>query len=238
MVKEKIEVSELFISLQGEGPSVGTPAVFIRTRGCPLRCQWCDTLYAVDPRHPDYARCVLLTPAELVLEVRKLSRDVPTLLVITGGEPMIWEAELARLVDSLLPLHYKIEIETSGIITPKISWGGRVQFNVSPKLSNSRNFPVRLNSHAMELFSRMASKGKAIFKFVVMPEHPVSDFEEIQDVVNEYSIPRESVYIMPEGKSAERILEGMVVMADTCIRRGWNLSPRLHTLIWGNMRGK
>ncbi|MGB4110545.1 MAG: 7-carboxy-7-deazaguanine synthase QueE, partial [Desulfomonilia bacterium] len=41
-------ISEIFSSLQGEGPWTGLPAVFIRLAGCvePL-CPWCDTSHAL-----------------------------------------------------------------------------------------------------------------------------------------------------------------------------------------------
>ena len=43
---ERLRLSEIFLSLQGEARSVGWPTVFVRLTGCPLRCQYCDTAYA------------------------------------------------------------------------------------------------------------------------------------------------------------------------------------------------
>jgi len=46
----EIRISEIFgPTIQGEGPLIGTPTVFVRTAGCDYRCTWCDTLYAVLP---------------------------------------------------------------------------------------------------------------------------------------------------------------------------------------------
>jgi 7-carboxy-7-deazaguanine synthase len=51
-MKESILISEIFgPTVQGEGPLVGRPTVFVRTGGCDYRCAWCDTLYAVLPEH-------------------------------------------------------------------------------------------------------------------------------------------------------------------------------------------
>ena len=44
----KIKLSEIFFSIQGEGVLIGTPTVFIRLYGCNLRCDWCDSMYAVE----------------------------------------------------------------------------------------------------------------------------------------------------------------------------------------------
>jgi 7-carboxy-7-deazaguanine synthase len=47
-VTEHIRISEIFgPTIQGEGPLIGRPTVFVRTAGCDYRCTWCDTLYAV-----------------------------------------------------------------------------------------------------------------------------------------------------------------------------------------------
>ena len=43
---ERLRVTEVFLSLQGEAHTVGWPTVFVRLTGCPLRCRWCDTAYA------------------------------------------------------------------------------------------------------------------------------------------------------------------------------------------------
>ena len=49
----KIKISEIFFSIQGEGVLIGTPTVFIRLYGCNLRCDWCDSMYAVEGNEYD-----------------------------------------------------------------------------------------------------------------------------------------------------------------------------------------
>ena len=43
---ERLKITEIFLSLQGEARQAGWPTVFVRLTGCPLRCQYCDTAYA------------------------------------------------------------------------------------------------------------------------------------------------------------------------------------------------
>ena len=44
--ENKLRITEIFYSLQGESRTVGCPTVFVRLTGCPLRCGYCDTTYA------------------------------------------------------------------------------------------------------------------------------------------------------------------------------------------------
>ena len=80
-MKERIRISEIFgPTIQGEGPLVGRPTVFVRTGGCDYRCTWCDTLYAVLPEYHD--EWTPMTPAAIMARVneclRRLRRDGPT----------------------------------------------------------------------------------------------------------------------------------------------------------------
>ena len=43
---DRLKLTEIFLSLQGEARDAGWPTVFVRLTGCPLRCQYCDTAYA------------------------------------------------------------------------------------------------------------------------------------------------------------------------------------------------
>ncbi len=84
-------ISEIFYSIQGEGMLTGVPSVFIRTSGCNLRCNWCDTPYA--SWNPEgTARTI----EQIVAEVQSHpARHV----VLTGGEPMIAK-DIAALADA------------------------------------------------------------------------------------------------------------------------------------------
>lgn len=105
-------VQEVFRTLQGEGPSVGTPAVFVRLSGCNLRCHFCDT---------DFESHRSLRPlAQLVSEIKRAAGPpgafTCSLVVLTGGEPML--QNLGPLIVELIPPRgiFRVEIETAGTV--------------------------------------------------------------------------------------------------------------------------
>ena len=105
-----MKVNEIFYSLQGEGLNTGTPAVFVRLRGCNLQCPFCDT---------EHAEGKEMTEGEIIEEV---SRYKASLVVITGGEPALQLTE--SLVEMLHLLGKTVAVETNGTIElPKnVDW--------------------------------------------------------------------------------------------------------------------
>lgn len=108
---DKILVTSLFYTVQGEGPYGGYPAVFIRTAGCNLgakssQCHFCDTSFEFDKGQ-------LLSPQELLEKAQSLAPKFPVLLVITGGEPTL-QHNLIEFIKLAQPHFSDIQIETNG----------------------------------------------------------------------------------------------------------------------------
>lgn len=103
-----IPIHERFFSWQGEGVHMGRSAFFIRTYGCPVKCPWCDS---AGTWHPGY-QPTQLQKVEATTLVREAMLCAPSFVVITGGEPTIYDLyPLTRaLRDAGLPVH----LETSG----------------------------------------------------------------------------------------------------------------------------
>jgi 7-carboxy-7-deazaguanine synthase len=230
-----LEVSEIFQSLQGEGPSIGIPATFIRLRRCNLACHWCDEKRTWSQSHPNYNKFDLYTPEELAKKI--VSYPLTNLVVITGGEPLIWRTQIHKvisLIEDILPLD--IEIETAGTIDPEPLRGLEleyVKFNVSLKLSHSQNIGrVRIRPEVIDKFVYLArDEDRAVFKFVV---ESARDLEEVDKLVRDFDIPRYSVYIMPLGTTEEEILTRSRLLIDRTLERGYNFTTRLHILLWGD----
>lgn len=98
-----LPIMEDFYTLQGEGAHTGAASYFIRIGGCDVGCHWCDVKESWDAsKHP-------LTPVdELVDRATKYAK----MIVITGGEPLMWNLEY--LTQKLKEKGCKIHIETSG----------------------------------------------------------------------------------------------------------------------------
>ena len=217
-------------TVQGEGPSAGQLAVFVRLSRCNLSCSWCDTPYTWDWAHHDPRQESRRVP---VGEVISWVLSIPApLLVITGGEPLIQQPAVTALAAGTRLAGRRVEIETNGTIAPTAALTSVTdQFNVSAKLGNSgQRTADRINGGALAAF---AATGKAVFKFVAAD---VADLDEISALVP--LLGGRPVWIMPEGTTEEAVLRGLQALAGPVIARGWNLSCRLHVLAWGDQRGR
>jgi organic radical activating enzyme len=217
-------------TFQGEGPSCGVPALFIRLSRCNLTCTWCDTPYTWDRSRFDLrAGSSSQTVQDLLVWAR--SSDVE-LVVITGGEPLMQQRSLAVLVRGLLAAGKRVEFETNGTIAPDPALlVGGVRFNVSPKLANSGVAESkRLAPRALEAF---AASGRAVFKFVARTE---ADLDEIDALADQYGLA--PVWVMPEGTTPQELIATTRVLADAVAARRWNLSQRLHVMAFAELRGR
>lgn len=109
-----LQVTEVFLTLQGEGVYAGMPAIFIRMAGCNLACTWCDTEY--DTR-------LEVNLAELLLMVEEYSSGLnyQPIVVITGGEP--FRQNITHLCYALVHRGYLVQIETNGVLSlPHFPW--------------------------------------------------------------------------------------------------------------------
>jgi len=64
----------------------------------------------------------------------------------------------------------------------------------------------------------------------------LGDLDEIAGLREAYGL--DPVWVMPEGTTSAAVLDGMRLLADEVIARGWHLTPRLHVLLWGDQRGR
>ena len=102
---DRLRITEIFLSLQGEARSAGWPTVFVRLTGCPLRCTYCDTAYAFHGGEW----------WELDAILAEVARHGVRHVCVTGGEPLS-QKRCAVLLERLCDAGYAVSLETSGAI--------------------------------------------------------------------------------------------------------------------------
>jgi len=219
--KVAIRISECFLSIQGEGPSAGSPAHFVRLQGCDVGCHWCDTKYSwgTSDGRPATVDAVLDECAAL---------GAAPLLVVTGGEPL-QHAGVYALLDQAVRRWPRVEVETSGIEPPRMAHA-RLHWNVSPKLPSVTPRWSETWAHARA----WAEAPRATFKLVIGSER---DRDDALRLLREHAIAAEHVMLMPEGLTDEAVRAHAPLVIETCKRLGCRLSPRLHIWLWGAKRG-
>jgi 7-carboxy-7-deazaguanine synthase len=216
-------VNERFVSLQGEGVSMGQAAVFIRLGCCNLDCAWCDTGRTWDwTRHSPQEQLGPMSTDELA---EWALAQLPRLVVITGGEPLMQQAALLPLVRRLHTAGRRIEFETNGTLAPLAELAEITDlFTVSPKLSGSGvRTRRRISAEALAAFK---ATGKAAFKFVIAGPR---DWGEAVELVEAHGLA--PAWVMPEGTSPGRVLADTRELAELAGPRGWNVSFRLHVAL-------
>ena len=227
---DRLVLSEVFDTVQGEGPSMGRPATFLRVGHCDLRSGWCDTRYTGDWGAHDRRAEHRVESVEAGAE--GLTARAPRLVVVTGGEPLLQTAALVPLLEAAVAADKEVEIETAGTLSPSRLREVVTRWNVSPKLAGSGNpLDKRLRPAVLAEFAALPN---AIFKLVVnSPE----DLDEARSLVHAYEIPPERVWLMPQGRDTETLRQGSLELVPVCIEEGFHLGHRLHVTLWGDQRG-
>lgn len=245
-----LKVSQVFgPTVQGEGSAAGRHCLFVRTFDCNLECTWCDTAYtwavtdvkAAKTRsgqryeRDDPAYGLKLMKPDAVLDRLQGLWDIegrPTIIVVSGGEPMMQQRGLALKLEQLHGWGNEVHVETDGTIAPTAEFDAWVtQYNVSPKMANSGN---RLSKrYKPEALAALRDTGKAWFKFIVTADH-VTDLAEVDRIVADVPVPPQRVMVMPEGSNGRTNITTAQQMVDSALARGYGLSFRTHVLLWND----
>lgn len=251
----EIAVAEMFYTVQGEGPYVGTPAIFLRLAGCNLSCGATETdLKNVDSEHtPDedatwYCDTIevwreadfVYSPTELYNEwqergwIENLSSR--THIVLTGGEPTLPKHQEAffEFYQQIKEENPFVEVETNGTILPSDFDSCVNHYNISLKLSNSgHTAKERINDEVVEEYVDKGSED-AVFKFVVSSNEDIS---EVEKIVSEFNIPNSQISLMPAGQTQNQLSETYPKVVEICKEKKWRFSPRMHITIWNQKTG-
>jgi organic radical activating enzyme len=239
-------ISEEFQAPQGEGPHMGRPMYWVRLGGCNQMCRYCDTPYtwAFDDRHAarheggsKYDPKAELTRHSVGALAGRIALTNYQTVSLTGGEPLLQQEAIARLICHPLMSNREFHFETAGTIVPwMLHQYGNTFFNVSPKLTCSGNpVDVRRVPQAMESLAALPSA----FKFVLDTRSDLyqADLTEVEYLVREHAIPPDRVWLMPCGTTTQEVAQGMAILEPLALARQWNLSGRLQVFMHGDQRG-
>lgn len=211
----KFNVAEKFVSINGEGRKAGQPAVFIRFRGCNLRCSYCDTMWANGNDCP----AEQMTAEEILAYVKETGIENVTL---TGGEPLIQEG-VSGLIELLCKNNLYVEIETNGSADISAYKGEyRPSFTLDYKTPSSGMEEKMLMGNYEHL------EEKDTVKFVC---GSLNDLEAAKGVIEKYALQGKcAVYISPVFGKIEpaEIVEFMLKNKMNKV----NFQLQLHKFIW------
>ncbi len=234
MTDTKLRVSEVYLSIQGEGPRVGSPTVFVRFAGCNLRCPgWaCDTPHAIDPALYRLD-AKLLTTEEIVQQVEDVA-PTGSNICYTGGEPFLQNHDaLQALVLALSKKGYVVqEVFTNGTLEyPEwvYEW---IHLVLDWKLTGSGEVAGILGTAGVQ-GSRMKnvermSEGDVI-KFTIADGHDYDEAKDWYGLLGKTNPHVDFIYGVVWGKlEASQLIEW--VLRDGLVE--WTYSHQLHNVIW------
>lgn len=211
----RLRITEIFLSLQGETKTVGWPTVFVRLTGCPLRCQYCDTAYAFQGG----------TWYDIDTILAEVQAYQPRFVTVTGGEPLAQKSCFA-LLTALCEAGYEVSLETSGAIDisavdPRVS--KVVDIKTPDSLEVERN--VWQNINYLSAHDQI--------KFVICSQ---TDYEWAKEVVARYQLTTRcdvlfspSYEQLPAKDLADWILQD---------RLSVRFQIQLHKFLWGDVSGR
>lgn len=212
---QRLRISEIFLSLQGEADAVGWPTVFVRLTGCPLRCHYCDTSYAFSGGEWMSTEAVL--EAVAAYRVRHVC--------VTGGEPLAQKGCLA-LLNRLCDAGHAVSLETSGALDIA---------RVDPRVSRVMDIKTPLSGEAgknrYENITHLTPHDQV--KLVIGDRY---DYEWARAVVEKYRLnERCTVLFSPVFGSIEPRQLAEWILED---RLEVRFQMQLHKILWGDEPGR
>ncbi len=212
---QRLRISEIFHSLQGEARDAGRRCVFVRLTGCPLRCVWCDTEYAFQGGEWHDIDAI----------VNQVAKYETPHVCVTGGEPLA-QKRCHALLTGLCDAGFSVSLETSGALDIS-AVDARVTTVMDIKAPGSGEAERNLWSNLAALRSHDQ------VKFVLADR---ADYDWACAILREHTIAKRcDVLFSPVYKSLPPTDLAEWILAD---RLPVRMQMQLHKLLWGEQPGK
>ncbi len=212
---ERLRITEVFHSLQGEARDSGIPTVFVRLTGCPLRCTYCDSEYAFHGGEWFDFDTLLARVAD----------HGASHVCVTGGEPLA-QPNCRDFLERLCDAGYSVSLETSGAIDIA---------GIDPRVSRVVDIktPASGECHRNRWDNLEALTPHDQLKFVICDR---ADFDWAVDCVRERGLTdRCTVWFSPSWEQVDpAALAAWILDAGIPVR----LQLQLHKLLWGDEPGR
>lgn len=212
---DRLRITEIFFSLQGETRTVGLPTVFIRLTGCPLRCGYCDTAYAFQGGH-------WMTIESILQEVASFGAHYVT---VTGGEPLA-QKPCISLLQSLCDAGYEVSLETSGALDI-----AQVDTRVVKVVDIKTPGSGEVDKNRFENMQYLLPHDQV--KFVICSR---ADYDWSKNILQQYQLANHcevlfspSYKVQAPGELADWILQDRLPV---------RLQVQLHKYLWGDVPGR
>lgn len=185
-----LPVTEIFSSIQGEGPYVGVRQLFLRLPMCNLLCPYCDTETKVPeqfrvekvPGTRIFTRIDNPVPIDkLVVLLQTFDLSIHHSLSVTGGEPLLWADELQVLLPFLKEKGLKIYLETNGTLPNQLLQILPMIDIISMDIKLPFNSKVFWDVH--ESFLGYSTQKEVFVKLVVNQDTPLNDLQHACDLI-------------------------------------------------------
>ena len=231
-------VNEIFYSLQGESEMQGKPCIFLRLYGCNMKCNWCDTMYAV--KGGDFVRMDIL---DILGKVEELAEKYKcSMLEITGGEPLIQKEEIRKLITLLIAKNSKIKtilIETNGkdfVIDKFLQTLSTFIIDIktpsSGEESDLRWMGMNCNKEDMEIYAVFAESWQ--LKFVIQNKE---DFDWAVQLIEKSGSNSKIIFSPVFGKVKLNDLASWILYNSVLSKDKIRMQVQLHKIIWGSKKG-
>lgn len=185
-----LPVTEIFSSIQGEGPYVGVKQIFFRLPKCNLSCAYCDTetkipqecRIEIDPGSHHFTYVKNPIPLHKTIEiVEAFNMSIHHSLSITGGEPLLWSEELKVLLPLLKEKGIRIYLETNGTLPDQLRTVLPFVDFISMDIKLPYNGQAFWDEH--ESFLRYSLQKRVFVKVVVKREDSLPDLQKARDLI-------------------------------------------------------